>query len=76
MGEAFVMFNTVVLSVRCQVRLVVGHTLFELVPIGPTVLDGVVLQHIEAFHVCMIGVLRKAMESFTSILLGKFFYKE
>mgnify|MGYP007008427969 CR=1 FL=1 len=69
-------FNTVMLTIRGKVGLVVGHTLFKLVPVRPAVLDGVVLKHVEAFDVFMIGVLGETMKSFTLILFCKFFHKE
>ncbi len=70
------MVHTVVFTSGGQARFGVLLTLFELVPVGPTVHDGVVFQHVQSFDVFMIGVMSEAMECLATILLCKLLHVE
>jgi hypothetical protein len=70
------MFGTIMLAVRGKAWFVVRHTLFKLVPIRPTVPDGVVLQNILCVKVLLIRFIRETMECLALIFLSKLFYME
>ena len=70
------MFDTEVPSIFGDAWFIVRHTLFELVPVWPAVLDGVVFQHVQSFNVFMIGVMSEAMECLATILLCKLLHVE
>ena len=55
------MFDTKVPSIFGDAWFVVRHTLFELVPVWPTVFDGVVFQHVKSFNVFLVSLVCETM---------------
>ena len=51
------MLATIVPSVFGNAWFVVRHTLFKLVPVGPTVPYGVVFQNVQSFDVFLVALV-------------------
>ena len=64
--------DTEVPSIFGNAWFIVRHTLFELVPVWPTVPYGVVFQHVQSFDVFLVGLVCETVKRLATIFLCEF----
>ena len=64
--------DTEVTSIFGNAWFIVRHTLFELVPVWPTVPYGVVFQHVQSLDVFLVGLVCETVKRLATIFLCEF----